>query len=510
MPNLFRNNAASTLAVQAQLSDTSLQVATGTGNRFPTLASGEFFYATVQAGVDYEIVKCTARAGDILTVDRAQDGTTARLWSVGTPIDMRIPRITLENFLQKNEVALLAAGTAAAPSVSFSGDPDTGALNSGANQYAIATGGAIRFLVDASSYVGINTLAPVRQLEVSSPNNHMRFSTPGDATAYYDFGRDNTDGLFFFNGAQPTFVGYKWLVNGGRVLTISDGNTTLDANTAGDVSLFLRNNTASGAVTRGAVLAVLNESSVPVAAINTLIQSDGGSQVYIEATPAGSRVSDRRVTRMVISGSDPITLVGPVNVSSGDLNIAENLRFNSGYGSAALAFGVRAWANFDGVNLVNSNGTYSQSGTTVTVNLTNHGLLAGQFLYADITSGTGVDGIYTVASVIDANTFTYTAGTSLTTSGNISLPRCTVRGAGNVGSVVRIATGDYVVNFAAPMSDANYMATASVSATSVGADANVAMMWGAGRNSHFCRFGCSNNNSDLLVNSPQVDFMVVR
>ena len=141
-------------------------------------------------------------------------------------------------------------------------------------------------------------------------------------------------------------------VNGGRALTISEGSATVDMNSAGDVSLFLRNNTASGAVNRGAVLGVLNESSVPVASMTTFIQSDGGSQINLEATPAGSRASDRRVLRATIPGSGPIALVGPVNVSSGDLDVAGNLRFNSGYGSAALAYGVRAWVNFNGTGTV--------------------------------------------------------------------------------------------------------------------------------------------------------------
>ena len=101
MTVLFRNNAASTLALQAQLVDTTLTVSAGTGNRFPAPGVEEWFFATIQAGVNYEIVKCTARAGDILTVVRAQDGTSARLWSAGASIDMRIPKIALESFLQE-------------------------------------------------------------------------------------------------------------------------------------------------------------------------------------------------------------------------------------------------------------------------------------------------------------------------------------------------------------------------------------------------------------------------
>ena len=68
-------------------------------------------------------------------------------------------------------------------------------------------------------------------------------------------------------------------------------------------------------------------------------------------------------------------------------------------------------------------GTYSQSGTTVTVTSTNHGYAVNDSIYIALTSGNGVDGQYTIASTADANTFTYTAGTSLTTNGNCSFTK---------------------------------------------------------------------------------------
>ena len=136
-----------------------------------------------------------------------------------------------------------------------------------------------------------------------------------------------------------------------------------------------------------------------------------------------------------------------------------NLAFNSGYGSAAVAYGCRAWVNFNGTANTNLSGTYSQSGTTVTVTATAHGLIAGSSINVDATSGTAVDGIYTVATVTDANTFTYTAGTSLTTSGNITLLRNTIRASGNVSSITDNGTGDYTVNFTTAMVDANYAFT---------------------------------------------------
>ena len=63
-----------------------------------------------------------------------------------------------------------------------------------------------------------------------------------------------------------------------------------------------------------------------------------------------------------------VNMVGPVNVSSGDLDVAGNLRFNSGYGSAALAYGVRAWVNFNGTGTVAIRG--SGGVTSITDNAT--------------------------------------------------------------------------------------------------------------------------------------------
>ena len=72
-------------------------------------------------------------------------------------------------------------------------------------------------------------------------------------------------------------------------------------------------------------------------------------------------------------------------------------------------------------------GTYSQSGTTVTVTISNHGLAIGDVVTIDYTSGSAVDGSFVVATTADNNTFTVTAAASATNSGNVSV---TLSGAG--------------------------------------------------------------------------------
>ena len=72
-------------------------------------------------------------------------------------------------------------------------------------------------------------------------------------------------------------------------------------------------------------------------------------------------------------------------------------------------------------------GTYSQSGTTVTITISNHGLALGDVVTIDYTSGSAVDGSFVIATTADDNTFTVTAAASATNSGNVSV---TLSGAG--------------------------------------------------------------------------------
>jgi hypothetical protein len=113
-------------------------------------------------------------------------------------------------------------------------------------------------------------------------------------------------------------------------------------------------------------------------------------------------------------------------------------------------------------------GTYSQSGTTVTVTASSHGLLVGNSVVVDITSGTGVDGTYTITSVPTANTFKYTAGTSLTTSGNVSLTtNSDLAVTGNVSVTgATTLTGNLAANVATFAGDSAFNSTGAVKMSS--------------------------------------------
>ena len=94
-------------------------------------------------------------------------------------------------------------------------------------------------------------------------------------------------------------------------------------------------------------------------------------------------------------------------------------------------------------------GTYSRTGTTVTITKNSHGCQNGDVIYADFISGAGTDGYYTVANVA-ANTFDITDTASGTTSGNVTYKKADAYGLidSNDGTYLYIngkGTGEFTI-----------------------------------------------------------------
>lgn len=114
MTQVFKNNAYASLAAELSAVGTLASLATGQGVRFPAPTGGDHFLATLilldgnGAETAWEIVKCTARATDGLTIERAQEGTTARIWPAGTRIELRTTAGTLDSFTDTAQAAAAA------------------------------------------------------------------------------------------------------------------------------------------------------------------------------------------------------------------------------------------------------------------------------------------------------------------------------------------------------------------------------------------------------------------
>ena len=91
MSVLFSNNASTTLSAGVGDSATSITVADG--SVFPAISGSDYVYLTLEVDSDpdlKEIVKCTARSGNTLTIVRAQDGTSARTFSTADKCELRL------------------------------------------------------------------------------------------------------------------------------------------------------------------------------------------------------------------------------------------------------------------------------------------------------------------------------------------------------------------------------------------------------------------------------------
>ncbi|MCK5318034.1 MAG: hypothetical protein KAJ55_08970 [Anaerolineales bacterium] len=100
---VFSNNASALLAASITDVETVIQVDAGFGALFPSPGASEFFQVVLEnASGDLEICQCTERTGDLLTVVRAQEGTTAQAFVLlVTRVELRNTAGTQQQFIQR-------------------------------------------------------------------------------------------------------------------------------------------------------------------------------------------------------------------------------------------------------------------------------------------------------------------------------------------------------------------------------------------------------------------------
>ena len=110
---LYANNAAGTLSAGITNASLSLTLNAGQGAIFPNPSAPQVFYVTLTDAATQtliEIVQVTARAGDVFTIVRAQDGTTAQSWNAGDIVSLRVIRLELQGFENASEGLFGATG----------------------------------------------------------------------------------------------------------------------------------------------------------------------------------------------------------------------------------------------------------------------------------------------------------------------------------------------------------------------------------------------------------------
>lgn len=257
------------------------------------------------------------------------------------------------------------------------------------------------------------------------------------------------------------------------------GAVTIDVDGLGAKNLFVGSSTAmvGGELVAGRIAQIEYDGvrfqlyqasiSIPDNSITTAKLADGAVTAIKLASDAVTtiKILDSNVTTAKIAngnvteakiGTGAVTVdkIGAAAVTAAKLDGAQT-------GTAPI-YGARAWVNFNGVP---ATGTYGRTGTLVTIAMTAHGMTTGQnanLTFSAGTGGTATSGNYLV-TVIDANNFTITDSVSGTITGSPSVTRnIYVRASGNVSSVTDNGVGDYTVNFATAMPDANYSVSAAV------------------------------------------------
>lgn len=92
---LFINNWASRLAGPLSSSALTMQIPTEDAGLLAGLGAGDYYLLTL-VGVDalgietaHEVIRVTAVAGSVLTIERAQEGSAALDWSISTRVEAR-------------------------------------------------------------------------------------------------------------------------------------------------------------------------------------------------------------------------------------------------------------------------------------------------------------------------------------------------------------------------------------------------------------------------------------
>lgn len=200
MPLKFSNNAVSVLPATVLLTDPVFSVTATHGSRFPALAAGESFVATIQNGTSYEIVEVTSRVGDTFTALRGREGTASQTWPAGSSVSMRFTRGTAEAFVQQDQFS--AANTALAASIA-----STASAASAANAEAspvghillwpgVATSAPSKFLFCAGQAVSRTTYAALYAVvgnQYGAGDGTTTFNLP-DLRGRVPVGRDNMGG----------------------------------------------------------------------------------------------------------------------------------------------------------------------------------------------------------------------------------------------------------------------------------------------------------------------------
>lgn len=206
MVELFADGARGPLLTAIGPADLTLSLGAGSEALFPTPGADDFFWLTLEHGpaeepLGREIVRCSARAGNVLTISRGEQGTAALSFpATSTRVELRLTAATMESFRS-------ALGfDRSAPGMGFSSEGAGSAFSYGPVMNSTATGAT--FPTPSSTKWGL--LQP-----------RITYSSTGNAQIIGSTATPASTALGI-RGELPNYGGFEFL---GRIVLDTDGGS---------------------------------------------------------------------------------------------------------------------------------------------------------------------------------------------------------------------------------------------------------------------------------------------
>jgi hypothetical protein len=371
-----------------------------------------------------------------------------------------------------------ANGSASAPSITFTGDTNTGIFSPAADTIGFAEGGAEVMRISSSGFVGINTTNPQERFDVNG-NIQVGYTASGQYVDVYNGDTTNYQRLRLSMSGNNAFITTRrssgtvpqmlFGIDNTEVMRIdtsgnvgigtsspaSDARLTVSSPNTESYVFFQRSNsgvfdTAVGNSGGSTVFRGGADSST-VAGLTEFMRIDSTGNVGIGTSSPGMRlelggsfggmrvrnttdvpgftdiqqsysgVPELRIGSAV--GNDTTAAIRIRQGNAGDVLVNGNFLFNSGYGSAATAYGCRAWVNFNGTGTVAIRASGNVSSITdngvgdYTINFA-IALPDGNYSVIGVGSNAGLDYRATISP--RANSGTAPSSFLLTTSARVS------------------------------------------------------------------------------------------
>ena len=268
--------------------------------------------------------------------------------------------VIVENVTQEPTVAYSVNGY----TLTFTGAPGSGTNNiyviyraSAGSNYAFVPDGSItyaklannirQFTVD--TFTANGTGSTVALTEAPASANSLIVSVDGVI--------QTAPSNYTLSGSTITFTGVP--DNGANVVVKHIGFRTTSTVTALQASSVTATEIADGAITNAKIVSVANTkitgnivSSQITSVANTQITGDPLFSAGSNTAPSITTSGDTDTGIYFPSANTIAFTRGGIEVGRFDSTANANFQFNSGYGSAATAYGCRAWVNFNGTGTV--------------------------------------------------------------------------------------------------------------------------------------------------------------